>query len=112
MKLEGIRELTVAISNAQRDSVDLAVKVTQNNSEELRREAKKLAPKDTWFMHDNITTRHFGMSSETISKAPYSGFVEFGTRNRNATPFMYPALNRIQPKYEKEMTNVMKGLFK
>ena len=112
MKLEGVRELSVAISNSHRNVVDQAIKVTQNNAEEIKKEAKKIAPKQTWFMHDHIVTHFIGMNAEIISRAPYSGYVEFGTRFRNATPFMFPALERIRPKYEKDMTDVMRGLFR
>jgi HK97 gp10 family phage protein len=57
--------------------------------------AKQLAPVDTGFMKENIaqteeaTPDHLKVTME--SSADYSAFVEYGTVNMEAQPFMTPA---------------------
>lgn len=55
--------------------------------------ARNNAPVDTGFLRDHIFARHLSKSSEVVSEAPYSGFVEFGTRFMAAQPFLRPAVD-------------------
>lgn len=54
--------------------------------------ASQLAPRDTGFMADHITSDENGVKSE----ADYSGFVEFGTYKMAAQPFIRPAIDEVQ----------------
>lgn len=110
--LRGHEVLEMAIANAHANAVTQAVKVVKNNTEELQKQAKSYAPVDTGFLRNNIVSRYEGMSGIVHSQSAYSGFQEFGTRYQSGTPFMRPALNFIYPKYQKDMTDVMKGAFK
>lgn len=56
--------------------------------------ARGIAPVDTGFLRDHIIARHLGRSSQVESLAPYSGFVEFGTRFMSAQPFLRPAVDQ------------------
>lgn len=58
--------------------------------------AKARAAVDTGYMRDHIEKRAFGSERVVISEAPYSGFVEYGTRNMAAQPFMRPALEAVK----------------
>ena len=54
---------------------------------------------DTGFLVSNITTGDLKKSVASISiqvesKAPYSKFLEFGTRNMQPRPFLQPALEK------------------
>lgn len=109
---DGIEELTVTINNSHRKAVQQAEKVLKNNTEKLKKEARGIAPEDTGFLKNNITTRYGGMTGEVTSKAMYSGFLEYGTRYMSAQPFMRPSLDKIHPMFLKDMTDVMKGAYK
>jgi HK97 gp10 family phage protein len=55
---------------------------------------------DTGFLASNITfnVKEGGMVAEVESKAKYSKFLEFGTQNMKARPFMFPALEENKPR--------------
>lgn len=110
--LRGHEVLEMTIANAHAKAVAQSVQVVKNNTEELQKKAKAYAPVDTGFLKNNIVTRYEGMSGIVHSQAAYSGFQEFSTRYMTGTPFMRPALNFIYPKYQKDMTDVMRGAFK
>ena len=110
--LRGHEVLAMTIANAHANAVAQSVKVVKNNTEELKAKAHSMAPEDTGFLKNNIVTRYEGMSGIVHSQAGYSGYQEYGTRYQSGTPFMRPALNFIYPKYQKDMTDVMKGVFR
>jgi HK97 gp10 family phage protein len=57
--------------------------------------AQELAPVDTGFMRDHISqteeASESSLRSATESEADYSEFVEYGTLDQEAQPFMTPA---------------------
>lgn len=110
-KITGTRELSGVIASARRNAPKQTVQVIKNNAEEIKNTARKLAAVDTWFMHDSIYTRHMGMMSIIHSPAPYSGYVENGTRHMMAQPFMFPAVEQQQAKFQKDLQDVMDGVF-
>lgn len=115
--LDGLEELVVAIEEATPKSIEQSNKVIKNKTEKVARNARKRAPVDTWFMHDNITTDYEGEASEFVtgiieSPAGYSGYVEYGTRFNIAQPFLGPSVEEIVPELTSEMLKVSKGLFK
>jgi len=110
--LRGHEVLEMTIANAHAKAVAQSVQVVKNNTEELQKKAKAYAPVDTGFLKNNIVSRYEGMSGIVHSQAAYSGYQEYGTRYQSGTPFMRPALNFIYPKYQKDMTDVMRGAFK
>jgi HK97 gp10 family phage protein len=60
---------------------------------------------DTGFLVANITTGDLKKAVDSISiqvesKAPYSKFLEFGTRNMQPRPFLQPALEKNKRKIE------------
>lgn len=86
--------------------------VTKNVGEEGRMRAKKYAPVDTWFMHDNIFTFHKLLYSEVHSTATYSGYVNFGTRYQPAQPFFSQMFDEMQKIFKDDMYDVMTGELK
>lgn len=83
--------------------------VTKNVGEEGRMRAKKYAPVDTWFMHDNIFTFHKFLYSEVHSTATYSGYVNFGTRYQDAQPFFSKMFDEMEKIYKKDLADVLSG---
>lgn len=59
-------------------------------------EAKIKAPVDTGNLRKNIgyDLDPSGKDVELFSNAPYSGFVEFGTRYQRAQPYFMPAIRK------------------
>lgn len=110
--LRGHEVLEMTIANAHAKAVAQSVQVVKNNTEELKKKAHSMAPEDTGFLKNNIITRYEGMSGIVHSQAGYSGYQEYGTRFITGTPFIRPSLQFIYPKFQKDMTDVMKGAFK
>jgi HK97 gp10 family phage protein len=110
-QITGTSTLKGVIASARRNAPRQTTQVVKSNAEEIKKTARRLAPKDSWFMHDNIYTRHEGMKSIIHSPAPYSGYVENGTRFMDAQPFMFPAVEEQQEKFNKDLQDVMDGVF-
>ena len=112
IKWQGMEKLVATISNAHPKAVEQSLKVLKNNGEKTKALAKKNAPVDTSFLKDHITTSYPGMEAHVHAEAGYSGYQEYGTRFQPGKPFMRPAIEQIQPQFQKDMTDVMKGAFK
>ena len=110
--LRGHEVLEMTIANAHAKAVAQSVQVVKNNTEELKKKAKAYAPVDTGFLKNNIVSRYEGMSGIVHSQAGYSAYQEYGTRFITGTPFIRPSLQFIYPKFQKDMTDVMRGAFK
>lgn len=83
--------------------------VTKNIGEKGRMTAKKYAPVDTWFMHDNIFTFHSKLHAEVQSTATYSGYVNYGTRRQSAQPFFSDMVDEMSKLYREQLGEVLEG---
>lgn len=72
--------------------------------------ARELAPVDTGFMRDNVkqteTASDGTLRAVTESQADYSIYVEYGTVNAGAQPFMTPAFESA-----KKQLNSLRNIF-
>ena len=102
----------MTISNAHPNAVKQSLEVLKNNGERGKAVAKRKAPVDTSFLKNHITTTYQGMEAHIHAEAGYSGYQEYGTRYQPGTPFMRPMIQGVQPLFQEDMTNVMKGVFK
>ena len=101
----------MTIDNAHKTAVEQANKATKNNGELLKKKAKELAPYETGFLEENIVSKYFPLMAQVQALASYAAYPELGTRFMDAQPYMRPALEWVRPKYQKDMTDVMKGVF-
>lgn len=51
-------------------------------------------------------------TAEVIAGAEYATWLEFGTTNMEARPFMFPALEKERPEYEKRIREIPKKALK
>lgn len=112
IRWEGIEKLTATIANSHSQAVEQSLKVLKNTAEKGKNVAQGLAPKDTGFLKDHITTSYPGMEAHIRAEAAYAGYQEYGTRYQPGKPFMRPMLEQVQPQFQQDMTDVMKGVFK
>ena len=72
-----------------------AESIIEEGCENIKAEAKKLAPVDTGNLRDSIDTRFANKKYEhegyVYSDIDYALFVELGTRYQAPQPFLYPA---------------------
>ncbi len=108
----GAERLTMAIRGSSRKVIEQSGKVVKNNAELVQRFAKGYAPQDTGFLKSQIKTSYpEALEAHIDAEAAYSGYQEYGTRFQTGKPFMRPALKAVEPKFKKDMTDVMKGAF-
>jgi len=74
--------------------------------------AKKLAAVDTGDMRRQIFSKVRGLVGFIISPVPYSAFVELGTRNQSAQPFMRPSIRRNITKSNRVLKEETERTFK
>ena len=111
--------MSVTIRKSGFDFAVLSRRVRQNIADELNSGAescvslaKELAPVDTGFMRENIvqtedaTPEHLRVSIE--SQADYSAFVEYGTVNAEAQPFMTPAFESARRQVNNGLLRALK----
>ena len=108
----GDERLTMLIKGAGPKVLEQSGKVVKNNAELVQRFAKGYAPQDTCLLKSQIKTSYpEALEAHIDAEAAYSGYQEYGTRFQTGKPFMRPALKVVEPKFKRDMTNVMKGAF-
>lgn len=114
--------LNKALSRSEKQVHD----VVYNTAEKAKKVAMDNAPKPggsrygenpyaEGFLSKHIVTNYPSrLQAEVISKAGYSGYVNFGTRfMKKRQPFMSDTFKEfVKPEMEKQLTDVAKGLFK
>ena len=111
----GLEKLTSTIYNAHPKAVEQSIQVVKNKGEKGKKVARSLAPvrkKNGGFLRDHINVTYHGMEAHIYSGASYSGYQEYGTRFMSGKAYMRPMLEQILPEFQKDMTDVMKGVFK
>lgn len=69
---------------------------------EVESTAKTLAPVDTGFLRSSISAEFPSRYKAVVTAhAHYAGFVELGTSRMAPRPYLYPALDRIAPWFER-----------
>jgi len=65
---------------------------------------------DTGYLQNNIIWEvdSDGLSGDVVSRAEYSEFLEFGTRNMAARPFLQPAAEENRPKISRMAEKILK----
>lgn len=84
--------------------------IIANTALRVERRAKEFAPYDTGYLEQNIMAEPDGDLSYTVtSKAEYSVYQEWGTRNMAPHPFMMPAMQQERPFFFQKLQNLLKG---
>lgn len=111
--------MSVQIRQSGFNFAELSRRVRENIADELNNGAQscvllaqQLAPVDTGFMRDHIaqtedaTSEHLRVTME--SQADYSVFVEYGTVNAEAQPFMTPAFESARRQVNNSLLRVLR----
>ena len=86
-----VRVVNDTLTDAQKRAPGFDAIVGELIGNDIQSGAKARAAVDTGFMRDNITLETLGNGFRAVAEAPYSGYVEYGTRKMAAQPFMIPA---------------------
>ena len=71
------------------------------------RKAKQLCPVDTGMLRASITTDIGSLEASVGTNVEYAPFVEYGTSNQLAQPFMKPAKDKAQRLINKKLRKVI-----
>ncbi len=81
------------IDDVRRKAFNAAAERMRLMSETIERMARELCPVRTGRLRDSISSaRESALRYVVVAAAPYSGYVEFGTRRTSPKPFMGPAV--------------------
>lgn len=76
--------------------IDACVVYKDNVAELIGDNARSIAPVRTGELRDSITVYNERMKSTIVAEAPYSLYVELGTRHQRAQPYLTKALFNIK----------------
>lgn len=112
VKITGQEKLISDIRKASADVQDNARKVLNEQAEIIRDDAKSRAPVDSGTLQKSIkaskTKKSLNASvSAGGGDAYYAPFVEFGTKNADAQPFLYPAARAHEEETARKLVEAM-----
>lgn len=109
IKISGADKLSDALKHAQR-MVDVKACISKHGAD-LNKEMVEKAPVKTGFLRRSIklSKGDNGMSVTVEPTAEYAPYLEYGTRFMKERPFVKPALEKVRPKFIRDVKKIMKG---
>lgn len=105
-----LQALSADLSGAGSRIVSRARQVVAKTTADVTRDAKIMAPVDTGFLRNSITSSLSGTGDgyqgEVGPGAHYGGYVELGTSRNAPQPYLGPALDRNSPGFEQAMADL------
>lgn len=113
VKFEGLDKLIKDFSKVTKSEVNNTLRtIVRVNGSEMQRQAKDYVPYDTGALQSSIgiTMKDGGLTAEIAPTMHYAGYVEYGTRNMSAQPYMRPAYLEQEIDFRNDMEEVIKKL--
>lgn len=109
IKITGTDVLSEALKHAQR-MVDVKACVSKHGAD-LNKVMVEKAPVKTGFLRRSIklSKGDDGMSVTVEPTAEYAPYLEYGTRFMKEHPFVKPALEKVKPKFIRDVKKIMGG---
>lgn len=110
-KIQGLSEFITFTEKLSKDVGEQAKEVVKQATLQTERNAKQLAPVDTGYMRNSIssTFTHGGLVGTVTSNAEYALFVEFGTTTQPAQPFMFPSFHQNMQQFLDNLQRLING---
>lgn len=107
-RFTGMNELTAKLKRST--DMNPFKRAIQQNATEMQTKAQRNAPIDTGSLKASIhmETADAGMTVELVSTGDYAPYLEFGTRFKEAQPYMKPAFNEQKEKFRRDLDRLMK----
>ena len=83
--------------------------LVRNAAYKIEAEAKRACPVDTGNLRASINTQVSDYEAAIGTNVEYAAFIQFGTKKRGATPYLYPALKQVQPEFEERLRDILLG---
>lgn len=109
IKISGADVLSDALKHAQR-MVDVKACISKHGAD-LNKVMVEKAPVKTGFLRRSIklSKGDDGMSVTVEPTAEYAPYLEYGTRFMKEHPFVKPTLEKVKPKFIRDVKKIMKG---
>lgn len=109
IKISGADVLSDALKHAQR-MVDVKACISKHGAD-LNTIMVEKAPVKTGFLRRSIkiSKGDNGMSVTVEPTAEYAPYLEYGTRFMKEHPFVKPALEKVKPKFIRDVKKIMGG---
>lgn len=109
--MRGLTEFINFTEQLSRDVEDQAKDIVKQATLQTERNAKQLAPVDTGYMRNSISSSftHGGLVGTVTANAEYALFVEFGTTRQPAQPFMFPSFHQNIQQFINDLQGLLNG---
>lgn len=97
----GFKELAADLGDASFRVTAQAALVVAKTAHDIERDAKILAPVDTGFLKNSISSDIRALTAIVGPTASYASYVEFGTSRMSPEPYMFPAAARHEDAFAK-----------
>jgi HK97 gp10 family phage protein len=127
-EVKGLKELIATLERIPKELDKDVEQILEANAREIELQAKKFAPVGTpestgikgyigGSLRNNIKAyrenkKTWAIKANYSNTAPYSIFVEFGTRFMNARPFLFPAFFKQRSQFIDDLEALLKAKFK
>ena len=101
------------IPELRRELRPRAERVLAESAMEIASIARQLCPVDTGDLHDSIAIESYagrfaGAAKAVVAGMHYAPFVEFGTSESLAQPFLRPAFDLVAPRLKRRMAYIFR----
>lgn len=104
----GAEKFIKNVNNKSQTTQQAIGKIVQETVSNIERKAKQKAPVDTGFLRQKIYSEKVDdLTAVAGSKAPYSYWVDKGTRRRKPQPFFTPAVESERAQFKKKIKKVV-----
>jgi len=103
------RAFAADLSAASGRAEALAETAVAKTAAELQGRAQSAAPVDTGYLRGSISSDIRGLEAEIGPTAHYGIYLEMGTSRMAPRPFLFPALDAVEPGFLAAMEQVIDG---
>lgn len=107
--VEGIPELQKALKEAAAETMQAAAEAVAEEVKAIGDDARRTVPVETGELRRSIRDAADGTSGTVKATARHAGFVEHGTKNTPASPYMHPAAERSRPRLPKRAATIIRA---
>lgn len=107
--VEGIPALERALATKVAELAAASIAVVAAETEAVRGDAEKGAPRLTGDLQEHILAEHEGATGVIHSTSRHAGFVEFGTFKDAPQPYMKPAAERARRRFPKRAADIIQA---
>ena len=114
--VKGLKELIAVLEKIPKELDSAVDDILEANAQDIEASAKSKSPVDTGRLQQSIkalkeSDKTFVIRANNTGKAPYAGFVEYGTRYMRAQPYLFPAFFSGRARFIKDLQNLLDKTF-